>query len=625
MPRFVCGGAWHVNAGAGPGGGLRCGTPAPGFLFLEIAVTDLEQRNAVAQWAFDTRPVLLRFHLWLEDVEVERNQDAPVSAHSFTPRGIARCLAMTSAATALGTRLFGDFGAGAGKDKHAYNQVKKSADAISAYVMSEGLWHLTRTLPENHAIMVCLGEGLMPKAGETPEMGANPLLGFGRVYARPEVARRVDAAVHRLLNDPSHSFDSFYAELQEQGITLWGAAVDTLENTSRFAEGKKTGPMAVFHLFDSPLTMSRPYESYMGSLTVPRRVADVAERASVLLDYRTPRRQVAEAIEAAYPGLRRENIHVWTLGGKSRVARLGKLWEEWKALGAHVVEDGWKTPSGIEVFTDSGTYAPTFLVGSWKDTEGATHVFLCDGYAATAEAMQAASLSEVLDVDCSMAIFSPTFELPCDVEGQLMRLDERAPDFARQVSAIYGREVPGEKVKAYADAIRDARDSNMPLGKRVLRADDFLPEKNWSVLASIGFMGDDPYTGSPAVTDLGDGRYKVATRLATRQASSLITFTFRLMEPLDEARHVFSPLLVRFLSGVDHTKRAVKISDSGRIRNELQTMLSQALEHDGDTLRVHFDRVDEKVMPKEKQVAIRKVLEWYKAHHQVWFEWLEIA
>ena len=60
---------------------------------------------------------------------------------------------MTSAATALGTRLFGNFGEGKGKDKAAYNQIKKSADAISAYVMSEGLWHLTRTLPENHAIM----------------------------------------------------------------------------------------------------------------------------------------------------------------------------------------------------------------------------------------------------------------------------------------------------------------------------------------------------------------------------------------------------------------------------------------------------------------------------------------
>ena len=129
---------------------------------------------------------------------------------TFTPRGIARCLAMTSAATALGTRLFGQYGAGAGRDKTTYNQVKKAADAVSAYVMSEGLWHLTRTLPENHALMVCLGEGLMPKAGETPEMGANPMLGFGRVYARPEVARIVDRRVRRLLNEPGHTFEQFH-------------------------------------------------------------------------------------------------------------------------------------------------------------------------------------------------------------------------------------------------------------------------------------------------------------------------------------------------------------------------------------------------------------------------------
>src|SRR5213078_3113507 len=116
-------------------------------------MTAIDKRNLVAQWAFDTRPVLVRFHLWLEDVEVERAQADPVSAHAFTPRGIARSLAMTSAATALGTRLFGHFGEGKGKDKLAFNQIKKSADAISAYAMSEGLWHLTRGLPENHAIM----------------------------------------------------------------------------------------------------------------------------------------------------------------------------------------------------------------------------------------------------------------------------------------------------------------------------------------------------------------------------------------------------------------------------------------------------------------------------------------
>ncbi|OLB53709.1 MAG: hypothetical protein AUH99_01585 [Candidatus Rokubacteria bacterium 13_2_20CM_2_70_11] len=589
-------------------------------------MTAIDKRNLVAQWAFDTRPVLVRFHLWLEDVEVERAQAEPVSAHTFAPRGIARCLAMTSAATALGTRLFGEYGAGAGRDKATYNQIKKSADAVSAYVMSEGLWHLTRTLPENHALMICLGEGLMPKAGETPEMGANPMLGFGRVYARPEVARTVDRRVRRLLNEPGHTFEQFYEWLHHRGITLWGAAADTLENTSRFAEGKPTGPMAVFHLFDSPLRLSRPYESYMGCLTVPARVAEAAEGASVLLDYRTPRKQVAEAIEAAYPGIRREHIHVWTLRGTTRVGRLGRLWEEWEKLGVHLVEDGWTAPSGLPVFTDSGTYAPTFLVGSWRDAAQATHVFLCDGYAATAEAVQAASLSDVLDVHATMAMFSPSFALPCDVEARLMQLDPSAPDFAQRLGTLIGgREVDAGRVRTYAAAIREAAASNMPLGKQVLQADDFLPEKDWRVLASVGYMCDDPYTGAPGVTQVADGIYRVTTRLATRKASSQITFTLRFMEPFETTRQVFSPLLVQFLSGVDHTTRPVKISDSGRILNELQTMLSQALEHDGERIRVHFERINEMVMPREKQAAVRKVLEWYKANHPVWFEWLEVV
>ncbi|MCM2316247.1 MAG: hypothetical protein NDJ92_13955 [Thermoanaerobaculia bacterium] len=587
---------------------------------------NLEKRNTIAQWVFDTRPVLLRFHLWLEDVEVQRAQAEPVYDLSFTPRGITRCLALTAATTALGTRLFGDFGGGAGKDKAGLNQVKKGADAISAYVMSEGLWHLTRTLPENHALMVSLGEGLMPKAGETPEMGANPLLGFGRVYARPEVARTVDRRVRRLLNEPGHTFEHFYGWLQDRGITIWGAAVDTLECTSRFAEGHETGPMAVLHVFDAPLRMAKPYEAYMGCLTVPKPVVVAAERTSVLLDFRAPRSRVVEAIETAYPGIQRENIHVWTLRGKSRQARLGDLWAEWGALGVHLVEDGWKGPTGIPVFTDSGTYAPTFMVGSWKDAGGATHVFLCDGYAATAEAVQATSLAEVLDVDATMVPFSSTFELPCREEGRLMHLHPDDPGFEASVREVYGeRGVDAAKIATYAEAIREAEVANMPMGKEVLRADDFSPEKQWSVLACIGYMGDDPYTGSKGVTKVSDGVYRVTTRLATRNASAIVTFTLRMMEPFDQMRHVFSPLLVRFISGVDHTTRPVKISDSGRIRNELQTMFSQALEHDGETIRVFFDRVDDSVMPAEKRARIRTVLEWYKANHPVWFSWLEIG
>ena len=585
-----------------------------------------DKQNLIAQWAFDTRPVLLRFHLWLEDVEVERAQAEPTSSRSFTPRAIARCLAMTAAATALGTRLFGQYGEGLGKDKQAYNQVKKAADAISAYAMSEGLWHLTRNLPENHAIMVCLGEGLMPKAGETPEMGANPLLGFGRVYARPEVARFVDDATRRLLNDPSHSFADFYERLRRAGITVWGAAVDTLENTSRFAEGKATGPMAVLHLFDSPLTVTRPYEAYFGCLTVPREVGATAQARSVMLDWVTPRKTLLELIETTYPGIRRQHVHVWTLRGKSRVGRLGRLWEEWRSLGAHLVEDGWVAPSGLPVFTDSGTYAPTFLVGSWLDGEGQRHVFLCDGYAATAEAMQAGSLAEVLPVDSTMTVLSPSFDLSYDEEYHLMRLDPRGADFAERLGAFFpGRTLEASLIEDYRSAIVEAEQSNIPLARRVLRADDFLPEKRWRVLACAGYICDDPYTGTRGVEDLGNDRYRVTARLATRDATSLVHFTFRLKDGLDESRLVFSPLLVRFMSGSDWTRRPVKISDSGRIRNELQTLISQALEYDGDRIRVHFQRIDDRVLPADKQEIVRRVLTWYKANHPVWFDWLEIV
>ena len=83
------------------------------------------------------------------------------------------------------------------------------------------------------------------------------------------------------------------------------------------------------------------------------------------------------------------------------------------------------------------------------------------------------------------------------------------------------------QVKAYAEAIEEARASNMPTGRPVLHADDFLPEKDWHVLSCIGYMSDDPYSGAPGVEKVGEGVYKVTTLLATRQASSRVTFTFR--------------------------------------------------------------------------------------------------
>jgi hypothetical protein len=590
-----------------------------------------KKRDLIAQWAFDTRPILGRLHLWLEDVEIEWLNGEPKAEFtadlSFVGGQIERQIAMTVAVTSLGTRLFGRFGEGAEKPKNELNQVKKDADAISAYAMSEALWYMSRLLPENHAIMVSLGEGLMPKAGETPEMGSNPQLGFGRVYARPAVAKRLDRRVARLINDKSYGWNRFYDEIKEAGITIWGAAIDTLENTSRFAQGAPTGCMSVLHLFDQPLQVTKPYEGYVGNMILPKTVVDRAAAESVLIDYRTPRAKVVAAIESTYPGIKRENIHVWTLRGKSRVARIGSLWAQWEALGVHLVDENWETPFGMTAFTESGTYAPTYMVGSWQDDAGETHLFLSDGYAASAEAVQAASLAPIRGLDASLAILTSKFQLPVEKEQLVMHLNPDAEDLAARLAEIVGEELSADEVSRYRDWILEARDADLPLGKAILEADDFFPEKRWEVLTAIGYICPDPYSGIDGVEEVEPGVYRASARLSSANGDKRITFRLRLMEEdMEESRLVFSPLLVRFFHGEDYLSRPVRTSDSGRIRNELQTLCVEALEFYGDNeIRVHFDRIPKEVISEQDQELLREVLIWYKNNHPLWFGWLDLV
>lgn len=588
-----------------------------------------ETRDLIAQWAFDARPILGRFHLWLENVEIAWMRGEPAkeftSDISFMEGGMERLFAVTGAVTALGTRLFGRYGAGKGLDKSGLNQAKKEADAISAYAMSESLWYLSRQLPENHAIMVCVGEGLMPKAGETPEMGSNPQLGFGRVYARPAVARWLDRKVVRLLNRKDYGWEEFYRDIKSAGITIWGAAIDTLENTSRFSKGAETGPMTVLHLFDQPLAITRPYEGYMGNLFLPKAVADRAAEESILISFRTPRAQVMKAIGKTYPDITPEHVHIWTLGGKSREARIGELWREWTAAGAHVVEDGFPLPTGIPAFNESGTYAPTYHIGPYEQ-DGVRHLFLCDGYAASAEAIQAASLAPMLGLVAYISPFTSTFEVPYHRERLVMGLDPDAKDFSAKLAQALGREVDAATAARFRAMIEDARQAGIPVHKSSVEAGDFFPEKKWDVLAVSGYMCPDPYSGAPGVEEVEPGLYRVTVRLAGSRGDKRITFTMRLMETLEQSWLVFNPLLSRFMGGEDYPHRPVRISDSGRIRNELQTLCSEALEFpEQDHIRVHFDRIPPEVISPAFQVKLLEILRWYKKHHPIWFAWLDIA
>jgi hypothetical protein len=590
------------------------------------------KKDRIAQWSFDTRPILGRFHLWLEDVEVEwiRGESCKEFSTeiSFLEGSMERLFAMTGAVTALGTQLFGRYGQGADLDKKGLNQVKKDADAISAYAMSESLWYLSRQLPENHAVMVCMGEGLMPKAGETPEMGSNPQLGFGRVYARPQVARWLDRHVIRLLNDKEYAWNQFYRDIKKAGITVWGAAIDTLENTSRFAKGEATGPLTVLHMFDQPLNITRPYEGYMGNLLLPRDVMDTAARQSILINFHTPRGRVLEAIETAYPGIRRENIHVWTLRGKSREGRIGGLWQTWLELGVHLVDDDWKLPTGMNAFTESGTYAPTYNVGTWTDESGNLHLLIVDGYAASAEAVQAASLAPLFNSRAFLSVFTSDFKLPYDKEQHIMALDPGAPDFKNRLEELTGKDVDHHTLEEYKMMIHEAVDAGIPVKKQFLEADDFFPEKQWNVLAVSGYMCPDPYSGAPGVetVDRENRIYTVTVRLAGPKGDKRIAFKLRLLEPMDKSEPVFKPLLNRFMAGEEYRDRAVRISDSGRIRNEIQTICSGALEFlPKDRIRIHFHRIPPEVISPENREKLREVLDWYKTYHPTWFSWLEIV
>ena len=86
-------------------------------------------------------------------------------------------------------------------------------------------------------------------------------------------------------------------------------------------------------------------------------------------------------------------------------------------------------PSGWKPFTDSGTYAPTLVVGEWRDEQNARHLFIVDGYAASAEAIQAASLAPILDLSVSMAVLSSRFQFPAHLDAATMKLDPDKDDF----------------------------------------------------------------------------------------------------------------------------------------------------------------------------------------------------
>ena len=89
------------------------------------------KRNLVAQWAFDTRPVLLRFHLWLDESRWSAPGGAGVGAYVCAARD--RTLSGHDLPAGPRPRLFGEFGA-APEGQGGGEPGEEGRDAVSAYV-----------------------------------------------------------------------------------------------------------------------------------------------------------------------------------------------------------------------------------------------------------------------------------------------------------------------------------------------------------------------------------------------------------------------------------------------------------------------------------------------------------
>ncbi|MEJ2118428.1 MAG: hypothetical protein P8Y36_11280, partial [Alphaproteobacteria bacterium] len=99
--------------------------------------------------------------------------------------------------------------------------------------------------------------------------------------------------------------------------------------------------------------------------------------------------------------------------------------------------------------------------------------------------------------------------------------------------------------------------------------------------------------------------FRVITRIVSSNGDTPVAVTLRLTRSQAESHQAYTPLLMRFLDGEDFENRTVRSFDSGRIRNELQTLCSDALEFHENTIRVHYDRIQSSVISPEKQRELR--------------------
>ena len=476
----------------------------------------------------------------------------------------------------------------------------------------------------------------MPKAGETPGDGLEPA---ARLRSRLRPARRwrasLDQRVHRLINDPAYGWKAVLERARRPPGSRSGARRSTPSRTPRASRrGPRPGRWPCSTSSTSRCRVARPYEGYIGYADAPaRRSSTPASERSVLIDFLTPRRLVMEAIRTTYPGIEPGNVHVWTLGGPSRAPHrlaVGRVARARRAPGRGRLASSRRGIGGVHRVRHLRADVPR---RPFTGPDGEPHLFIIDGYAASAEAIQAASLDPVLGNQTSMCLFSSQLRgLRTTASGTLMQLDPDDAGFAQRLAEhrSAASATPGGRSQTTAGSSATRADAGPAAGQaRRSTADDFFPKKEWRRAWRW------PATCSPTPTPAAPGVEQVRRAGSTASprapppstGSSRSPLTLRLMETFDRDAAGLLAAARPLLRGPGLPDPA---GEDLRLRADPQRAPDALL---GGARVPRRRRHPGPLRPGRRRRSCRRTRRRSSArcspgtrsNHPIWFRWLEIA
>jgi len=569
--------------------------------FEPIVLDGSKNIHLVSQFEGSIQPLLDRFYLNLENVvirDVMRSHVTVPVTSQFISHKLENMAIAGSAIAALGTMLNGGYGSVSkemteGMDKELLkeykNTQKKYGDQIATFMLHEALYVIGQHLPENTVILSAIGEGAIAKAGESQEMGGNPQLGYGRVYGREGVCKKIEPIIQRGINDPTYSFEQQKKDIEAEGIHVICLGSDPLEGTSRYAEGKSTGSMVTWALFNQLLNIRNKYEAYIHSLIMPAQVANYAKNnPDSYVDVSSTPEEVVDLLVKVFK-IKPEQILSWGLRGESRNHRVSRGEAEYEKLGVHLLNDQDVLMTGHKAVTDSGSMTPFSLVVNTSNEKNPEQIFMIREYGASAESLMTLFKAYLLDMQASGQMLSSLYKLPTALEAKIFAVEPPEVIDATSINFYFEKlkkvaagdpafeKFTVEMALEYAQDYNQAKKAGYPVGKPFKITDIATDPDQLDGIAIDSFISTDAYSNLSGVKKVAEDTYEVSTRVYLKSGIKDVVLTFKAKINEEHLKKVFTPLLIRFLKGEDYQNRRIKYRDYGRIKIELLESYAQGV------------------------------------------------